>query len=72
VVCADNDLTSTRRLIAEGIIQVLVGKPESDEENVKRANEVLDTAEAWISQRAREVSRLWYADQRTPIFTGWG
>jgi hypothetical protein len=56
----DNDLTNTRCLIAQGIIQVFVGKPGADEETEKHANEVLDTAEAWIRQRANEVSRLWY------------
>lgn len=60
MVGRDNDLTNTRCLIAQGIIQVFVGKPGADKETEKHANEVLDTAEAWISQRATEVSRLWY------------
>jgi hypothetical protein len=55
----DNDLANARCLIAQGLIQVLVDKPDTkDTEN--HANEVLNTAEAWITQRATEVSRLWY------------
>jgi hypothetical protein len=59
MTCIDNDLNHARSLIAQGIIQVLVGGKES-EQTVKHANAVLDTAEAWIKQRATEVSRLWY------------
>jgi hypothetical protein len=64
----DNDLTNTRCLIAQGIIQVFVGKPGADEETEKYANEVLDTAEAWIRQRATEVSRLWYFSPFSILF----
>jgi hypothetical protein len=52
-------LAHTKCLIAQGIIQVLVDKPGSDQTE-GHANVVLDTAEAWIDQRATEVSRLWY------------
>jgi hypothetical protein len=70
IVGTDNDLTNARCLIAQGIIQVLVNKPktegpEKEKEKEKEitenhANRVLDTAEAWITQRATEVSRLWF------------
>jgi hypothetical protein len=55
----DNDLANTRRLIAQGIIQVLVDMPGSEQAE-DHANDVLNTAEAWIDQRAIEVSRLWF------------
>jgi hypothetical protein len=56
----DVDLTNARWLIAQGVIQVFVGKKTDAKTNEDHADEVLNTAEAWINQRAIEVSRLWY------------
>jgi len=48
------NLTSALRLIAEGVAEVC------DTRDVKYANAALDTADKFITQRAREVSRRWY------------
>ena len=52
------DLTNARLLISLAIIQVLVDPKNPD--RAKHADAVLDTAEAWILQRATETSRVWY------------
>jgi hypothetical protein len=50
----EENLTSALRLIGEGVVELFSTK------DVTYANAALDTADKFITQRSREVSRRWY------------
>jgi hypothetical protein len=50
----EDNLNSALRLIGEGVVELFSTK------DVAYANAALDTADKFITQRAREVSRRWY------------